>query len=132
MTKHTEPRRYPYVTKTLRPEQPGTLKLVRRYGDALLCVRYRDDPVRHRRCTTIELVIDERPAPAVRKGSTRLVELLVPLRDRALLKRALAQGAKWIASRQRWVAPLHVARNLKLDYRHLSPPTKLPRNGQEG
>lgn len=130
-TNHKEPpRRYPRVTKTLRAQQPGTLKLVRRYGDALLCVRYRDDPVRHSRCTTVELVIDERPAPVSLKGSPRFVELLTPLRDRALRERALAQGAKWIPSREVWVAPLHVAQHLKLDYRLVSTPKKIPRSRQ--
>ncbi len=31
------------VVKKMSPSQPGALKLARRYGDALICVRYRHD-----------------------------------------------------------------------------------------
>ena len=33
---------------TLKPGQKGTKKLVERYGDALVCVRYRYDPVKRK------------------------------------------------------------------------------------
>lgn len=38
------------VIKRMAPHQPGAVKLARRYGDALVCVRYRQDPDgQHRR-----------------------------------------------------------------------------------
>ena len=49
------------VVKTLLPAQPGTLKLQRRYGDALLCVRYREDAGGTTRYTIVELVVDSAP-----------------------------------------------------------------------
>lgn len=50
-----------HVVKTLWPPQAGTIKLSRRYGPALLCVRYRHDETGLRRYTTIELIVDEAP-----------------------------------------------------------------------
>jgi hypothetical protein len=44
---------------TLRPGQKGTKKLVTRFGDRLICVRYRYDTMRRKRFTTVELIVDE-------------------------------------------------------------------------
>ncbi|AUM14692.1 hypothetical protein [Ketobacter alkanivorans] len=49
------------VIKTLRPGDSGTKKLTERYGDRLVCVRYRKDDEKKRRYTTIELIVDEGP-----------------------------------------------------------------------
>ena len=46
---------------TLRPGMPGTKKLLARYGERLVCVRYLYDEARGRRLKTVELVIDEAP-----------------------------------------------------------------------
>ena len=60
---------------TRRPGQPGTLALLRHYGDSLLCVRYYYDAEKRRRFQTVELVVEEtawEPHPA-RKGMQRLL-----------------------------------------------------------
>jgi hypothetical protein len=49
------------IKRTLLPGQPGTKKLGTQYGDRLICVRYRYDPERQRKITTVEVVVDERP-----------------------------------------------------------------------
>jgi len=41
------------VTKTLRPGDKGTARLLRKYGDRLVCVRYRHDSQRKKNLTTI-------------------------------------------------------------------------------
>ena len=50
-----------HVVKRFSATQPGALKLARRFGDALVCVRYRHDPEGRYRYTTVELVVDEAP-----------------------------------------------------------------------
>lgn len=45
------------VTKTLEPHQPGAIRLAREYGDALPCVRYRQDANGLTRYTTVELIV---------------------------------------------------------------------------
>lgn len=47
--------------KHLKPGENGTLRLVERFGDALLCVRYRYDAIRDMRIKTAEIIVDERP-----------------------------------------------------------------------
>ena len=44
---------------TLRPGKKGTKKLVARFGDRLICVRYRYDARRRKRFTTVELIVEE-------------------------------------------------------------------------
>ncbi|MFI5198689.1 MAG: hypothetical protein ACHQJD_08735, partial [Thermoanaerobaculia bacterium] len=45
------------VRKTLRPGKRGTRKLVKAFGDRLVCVRYRYERKRGLRWTTVELVV---------------------------------------------------------------------------
>jgi hypothetical protein len=47
--------------KTLRPGQEGTKSLFDKYGEQLLCVRYRSDDERHLRHTTAEVVVETVP-----------------------------------------------------------------------
>ncbi len=44
---------------TLKPGQRGTLKLSAQYGEQLLYVRYRYDPLRKKRLKTVELIVEE-------------------------------------------------------------------------
>ncbi len=47
------------VLKTLKPGQAGTKRFVKRFGGRLVAVRYRGNPKRRVRSTTIEIVVDE-------------------------------------------------------------------------
>ncbi len=44
---------------SLKPGRSGTKKLVARYGEQLVCVRYRYDEKRKKRFKTVELIIEE-------------------------------------------------------------------------
>jgi hypothetical protein len=47
------------VKTTLRPGQKGTKRLVEKYGERLLCVRYRYDTEASKRYTTVELLEEQ-------------------------------------------------------------------------
>ena len=49
------------IKRTLLPGQSGTKKLVARYGERLVCVRYRYDSEQQRKITTAEIIVDESP-----------------------------------------------------------------------
>jgi len=49
------------IRLTPRPGMPGTKRLVARYGERLVCVRYLYDEIRSRRLKTVELVVEEAP-----------------------------------------------------------------------
>ena len=46
-------------TKHLKPGQKGTKRLTEKYGDSLLCVRYRYDEKRGVRLKTVEIIVEE-------------------------------------------------------------------------
>ncbi len=48
------------VIKKLSPGAPGTKKLIRLFGDTLVCVRYRVNRQTNTRYTTVELIVEER------------------------------------------------------------------------
>ena len=116
------PAGYLRVTKTLRPHQPGTLKLTRRYGEALLCVRYREDGPGKRRCTTVELIIDEGPVQR-RLNDRSIVHVKIPWHEYEVRARAKALLAKWDSRTQTWRMSMRIARALGLESCILLPPS---------
>ena len=95
------------VTKRLAPMQPGAIKLARRYGDALVCVRYRRDAQGSRRYTTVELIVECTPVSTARRD--REVEVEIPWNQRRLRATALSRGATWDPQRRLWNMPRHLA-----------------------
>lgn len=106
------------VTQTLRPGQPevgasqrGTRRLVDRYGDRLVCVRYRYDDARQRRLTTVELVVDVdrwRPRAATEVG------VRVAWGEADVARRVKRAGGRWDASLKLWRLRAGTVRRLGL------------------
>jgi len=116
---------------TRRPGQKGTKRLLERFGDRLLFVRYRYDPAGRRRVTTVELIVDEqpwapRPQTALEKttpwppDSPELVALRIERHESAIRVKVKAAGGKWDATRRVWILPLRRARVLGLQHRIVS------------
>lgn len=69
------------VGLTLRPGQRGTKKLVKRFGDDLLCVRYRYDEATGKRFKTVELILEEKewePSAAAQATAARRRDEAIP------------------------------------------------------
>lgn len=96
------------VTRRIRAGMPGTLKLARRHGDALLCVRYRENLQGNVRYTTVELVVDRRPVRA------QQVEVNVNWEEHALRATLKQLGAQWDSTRRVWVMDWSIANQLQL------------------
>ena len=101
------------VTKTLQPGEPGAVKLLRVYGEQLVCVRYRTSGSGEERLTTVELVIDR---TVVRKRGNQIVAFKILDHERRLRLKALGLGARFDAATGLW----HLARHdvLSLGLRH--------------
>ena len=87
----------------LKPGQRGTKKLCAKYGDTLVCVRYRYDDIKKKRYKTVELIIDEvdwEPESRTRNASTRIVAIRV---DPSEIK-IKDEGGKWNRHKRRWEA----------------------------
>jgi len=91
---------------TLRPGQSGTKKLVARYGERLLRVRYLYDEKMGRRLKTVELVIDSVPwRPRERKPRRRddeIVAFRIAYHEADLRERAKRLGAVWRPAQKLW------------------------------
>jgi hypothetical protein len=117
---------------TLRPGDRGTKKLVQEFGQKLLCVRYRYDPVRRMRHKTVELVVESAPWDPVRQsldgrgGSGGrppvLVGVRVEYREEELRRRIKAGGGRWLPGQRLWVLPLTLARKLDVAQRAVAVP----------
>lgn len=99
------------VIKRLAPGAPGTRRLHERYRDALVCVRYREDPTLGRRYTTVELVVDQRPF-AVKEDLVR-----IGFGERELREQAKAAGGRWDPQHKLWRLPRPATRALGLTKR---------------
>lgn len=100
----TEPEaqhRHTRVVKTLWPRQAGTLKLLRKFGTDLVCVRYRHDPTGLHRLTTVEIVVDQSPV-ASHRSDRQVFGVRIGLLEHDLRARAKAHGAKWDDAAKLW------------------------------
>lgn len=118
-----EPRqlRLTRVIKTLWRGQPGTLKLARRHGARLVCVRYRQDPLGLHRYTTIELIVEHGPA-AGRHFDNKTFAVKIDYQEEALRHAARQHGAQWDPRTQTWHIQGWALRRLNLESRVRKPP----------
>ncbi len=91
------------VHKHLKPGQNGTLHLVSKFGNTLLCVRYRYDVIRNMRIKTAEIIVDEKSGKGVpRIRETDIVLVQIPFIMKELRERLKAVGAKWDPVQKLW------------------------------
>jgi hypothetical protein len=103
---------------TMRPGQKGTKKLVRRFGERLIFVRYRYDAAHRKRFTTVELIVDEADwAPSV----PPIVHLQISYAERDLQRRVRAAGGRWDHEARAWLLKADRAQALGLQDR-IRPP----------
>ncbi|NQD95508.1 hypothetical protein HP532_22890 [Pseudomonas sp. CrR25] len=99
------------VVKTLKPGRNGTKRLVERYGDGLVAVRYRLDPLQQISYTNIELIIERKPAPSQSVNRTaqhlhqnrQSIAVRILQHETDLQRLAKSTGAKWQPDRQVWL-----------------------------
>ncbi len=89
----------------LKAGQPGTKSLVKKYGEALLCVRFKYDARTRQRIKTIELVIEKKTWTPPKRAYA--ADTLVPLRiepyDMPMRQQAKAAGGRWNPEKRRWL-----------------------------
>jgi hypothetical protein len=112
------------VEKTLRPGMDGTKRFVERFGNQLVCVRQRIDRAGGVRYTTVELVVDHRPAsprldPAVTRRPVDLVPLRITFKEQELRQQVRAAGGRWDAERRVWWLAADLVHQLQLEDRRV-------------
>ena len=86
----------------LKPGQRGTKSLTKKYGDTLLCVRFRYDAESRQQLKTVELIV-EREAwtpPLPRYTADTLVPLHINVADMQARLQAKAAGGRWNPEKQ--------------------------------
>lgn len=101
------------VIKKFAAHQPGALKLARRYGEALVCVRHRESLDGSTRYITVELLIEQLPI-FKKKPDAEIVAIELQRDEIELRKRILANGGRWDSRFRVWRLPRGVARRLRL------------------
>ena len=110
----------------LKPGQNGTKKLLARYGERLVCVRYRYDEARRQRFTTVELIVAQGPwTPRPRSRQTprspeEMVYVRIAYNDAALRAKLTTLGALWRPRYKLWELPWGAARALGIEHRVVS------------
>jgi hypothetical protein len=106
---------------SLTPGQNGTKKLLARYGERLVCVRYRYDAARKVRHKTVELIVETAPWVPNRRNPRREPEDMVAVRigfsETALREQIKAAGAIWRPKLWLWEVDWKTVRELGLQAR---------------
>jgi hypothetical protein len=102
------------VLKRLSPSQAGAIKLARRYGDALVCVRHRTDEEGLSRITTVELIAERTP---IQPRTDKIIGVKINFGEPQLQSVAKAAGATWDRQAKLWRMPKRVATALNLEQR---------------
>ena len=87
------------VRAQMAPGAKGTRKLLRVYGERLVCVRYRYDEASRTRLKTVEIVIEEVPWTP---PSRQLVLVRVNGWETALQARLKKAGGRWMGNGPFW------------------------------
>lgn len=92
---------------TLQPDQDGAKELHEKYGERLVCVRYRYDEATKERWKTVELIVEksawEPPQPKWQDDT--FVALQVAAQEREIRQRVKAAGGKWNPQDVVWELP---------------------------
>ena len=109
---------------TRKPGEPGTKKLLARYGDLLVRVRYLYDAANGRRLKTVELVVESVPWRPRARTPRRRDDDIVPVRihnhEGDLRERAKRLGAIWRPAQKLWEITWGDARRLGITDRVVS------------
>jgi len=107
------------TVKKVLPGQPGTKKLLAKYGQRLWCVRYRYDSQRQRRFKTIEIIVEQKPwrKNRARIPANKTVYLRVSYGEVEVGRLVRSAGGKWNREKRLWEIPYGEVKALGLEAR---------------
>jgi hypothetical protein len=110
----------------LKPGQNGTKKLLARFGERLVCVRYRYDESRALRFTTVELIVSQsawnprKRTRALPRSALEMVYVRIAYDDIALRAKMKTLGALWRPRQKLWELPWGAVQALGIEHRLVS------------
>jgi hypothetical protein len=117
-----------HVRTVRKPGEPGTQKLVAKYGERLVCIRYRYDPQTRKRYKTVELIVaeddwdppevtDREAQPRPERPTTPIVPVRIHYTEKDLQRQVKAIGGTWNANKKLWYAPEEYIKRIGLTKR---------------
>ena len=93
--------------RKILPGQPGTKKWSERFGDRLVCVRYRYDAKRKLKTKTVEIIVDQSAWQANRQRipHNKIVYVRIKYGETHLGRIAREVGGRWHRQKQLWELP---------------------------
>lgn len=109
------------IRSTMCPGEKGTRRLLKAYGEQLVCVRYRYDRARGKRYTTVELIVDEQEwQPGQTFAPERRVLVQIGYGEGELREQVKAAGGWWNAEKKGWVLAWRTVLEMGLERRVIS------------
>ena len=105
--------------RTLCPGQPGSKKWVRKYGNKLVCVRYKYDSQLYQKMITVELV-EEKTKWLKNENyipKNKIVDLKIEYGEIDLAMKVKSFGGKWNKAKKVWELSYEAAKSLGLEKR---------------
>ncbi len=101
------------------PGKPGTKKWVEKYGESLVCVRYKYDKECKRKVKTVEITVEESTWEADKKRipKNKIFHLRIVYEEINLRKLVRAAGGRWNKKKQVWELPYKDVVELGLEKR---------------
>lgn len=92
------------IKRKLLPGQPGTKQWLEKYGQDLVCVRYRYDKERRRKLTTVEIIVEESTweKNPQRIPANKIMYIRVNYGEVYIAKLVKAAGGRWNKGAKLW------------------------------
>ena len=93
--------------KTVTAGNPGTKKWIQKYGENLLCVRYKYDIMNKRKIKTVELEVENEPweMDVNRIPANKITRLKVNFGEVRIGKLIRSAGGRWHKKNKYWELP---------------------------
>lgn len=107
------------IQRTLLPGQPGTKKWIERFGNDLVCVRYRNDLERNEKWITAEIIIErqEKKSEKGRIPINKIMDIRIEYGERELAQKVKSLGGRWDRQNKVWRLSYKYVRILHLEDR---------------
>jgi len=104
------------IGRKLAAGKPGTKKMVEKYGDDLVCVRYRYDSVKRVKYKTVEIIVEKRlwDTKALEIKRDRIVGVKVGIDEIEIRKKVKDAGGKWNHEQRVWELNYNSVKALKI------------------
>jgi hypothetical protein len=104
------------ISRKLPAGIPGTKKMVEKYGEDLICVRYRYDANKKVKYKTVEIIVDsgfwDKKDRVIKKN--KIINLKINYSEIELRNKVKAAGGIWDREKKVWIISYKEAKNLGL------------------